>query len=342
MYPGSLEDPDCPASAKKKLLVNHSRPNPAKIKWVAMPSGNYFAEKYIHPKNIYAKSKLKRIKFTLEGFEVSKSEITVAQYRRCVKAKVCWQGRYNKDYPKCYDFKKKKWVIDSCPMVGLSMERIIEFAKWAKARPISRIEWEYTFSSGGCKQFYPWGNQPINCSYANVAKKQVFWDYENKRLVEIKHKKCKAKANTRTAVCLYRKGHSAQGVCDLVGNVRERVIDLSADVEKLPRDGKPFLTIKNPYKDKKAQKEWRRLFSTVKFTYPNIINFSLEQSLHYFSVTRFIVKGSLNYDHDARRSLASMNKIFSSQLLPENRHLNKDLGFRLVRPLSKQKNKRKR
>ena len=342
--PGSTEDPKCPASAKQKLWVDQSRSNPAKIKWVAMPPGNYFAEKFVHPKNIDGHIKTKRIKFKLKGFEVSKSEITVAQYRRCVKAKGCWRGHYKKKYPKCYDFKKKKWVIDTCPMVGLPMTRIIEFAKWAKARPISRIEWEYTFSSGGCKQLYPWGNKPINCSYANVAQKQKFLDLETNQYVKIKHKKCKAKANTRTAVCLYRKGHNAQGVCDLVGNVRERVGDVAADIEKLPRDGTPFIIFSSKYKEKSALQNWKKQFPKLKdLSYRYIMkHFSPTQLSEFIRFTRFFAKGSLHYDDDARESLATMTKIYFDILTLKYEDLNKDLGFRLVRSLSKQKNKRKR
>ena len=341
LSPGDTSEPTCPAGAKLKLKVDQSRPNPAKIKWIAMPPGKYTVKKKLPVKNMYAKPKIKRIKFKLKGFEVSKSEITVAQYRRCVEAKKCF---YELEYPKCYDFKKKKWVLDSCPMVGLPMWRIIEFAKWAEARPISKIEWEYTTTSGGCKQLYPWGNEPANCSYANIKQKQVFYNDEAKEWVTIKNKQCKAKADTRTAVCLYPKGNNAQGVCDLVGNVRERVGDVVVDSLKLPRDGSPFFKLQEPNFLKESSRiRWEQQFPKVKdLSYKYLIEQCPKCPLHlYTRDTRFFTKGSHALDQDARESVPSMDNIYYGSSKPREKNVDM-LGFRLVRPLSKQKKNRKK
>ena len=71
-------------------------------------------------------------------------------------------------------------------------------------------------------------------------------------------------------------------------------------------------------------------------------HFSPTQLSEFIRFTRFFAKGSLHYDDDARESLATMTKIYFDILTLKYEDLNKDLGFRLVRSLSKQKNKRKR
>ena len=137
---------------------------------------------------------------TLKSFMISQSEVTVAQYRRCVNASVCSapKGSCNWD----------KSGREDHPINCVSWFQLNEFAQWVGGRLPSEAEWEYAARSRGKNVTYPWGNQEPTCSYAVIddggdgCGKDRTWP-----------------------VCSKTSGNTEQGLCDMAGNVDEWTLD---------------------------------------------------------------------------------------------------------------------
>ncbi len=134
----------------------------------------------------------------LGRFSISKTEVTVGQYRKCVDAGACtapntgggcnWGTSGREDHPvNCVDWNQAS-----------------AFAKWAGGRLPTGVEWTYAATSGGKDWEYPWGDEAATCSRAVMKDGGA------------------GCGQYRTwPVCSKPAGNSMQGVCDLAGNVWE-------------------------------------------------------------------------------------------------------------------------
>jgi formylglycine-generating enzyme required for sulfatase activity len=176
----------------------------------------------------------------LKSFYISKHEVTVAQYQKCIDAKVCLAptNEYLCNLSLSKELDPKKY--QDHPMNCITWENARQFAKWMGGDLPSESQWVYVAQSQGQDLVYPWGNAPDpNCDLANTN----YYD-------------CSQYRHT-SAVCAHPLGNSQQGLCDLIGNVREFVLDevdeyewsipknilenaLKNHVLKIPRDGKPL------------------------------------------------------------------------------------------------------
>ena len=192
------------------------------VEWVRVPGGSFRMgstenddEQPVHAVRV-------------KTFELAKSEVTNAQYQACVAAGSCEAPHW--DDGSCYVYNGSKWEKGRLPasfrepnkpVVCVDWSQARAFSKWAGGRLPTEAEWEYAARSGGKDQKYPWGNAKASCSRA------VMDDGGNG---------CGRK--TTWAVCAKQSGNSAQGVCDLAGNVWEWVEDVYADSYKdAPTDG---------------------------------------------------------------------------------------------------------
>ena len=159
---------------------------------------------------------------TLPTFWISKNEITVRQYKACVSAGQCNGDALNK-YGHC------NWGKDGRedhPMNCVNWNQASDFAEWVNGRLPTEAEWEFAARSGGKPQAYPWGDEPATCSRAVMASGQGGCGQ-----------------GSTGPVCKQPGGHTAQGVCDMAGNVWEWVEDVYVDNYKgAPTDGSARMT----------------------------------------------------------------------------------------------------
>ncbi|MEE2643413.1 MAG: SUMF1/EgtB/PvdO family nonheme iron enzyme [Myxococcota bacterium] len=159
---------------------------------------------------------------TLQAFEITRSEVTVAQYRACVEAGVC-------SPPRCDDSDVYEGVVicnwsqgrETHPINYVSWTRMREFGAWVGADLPSEAQWEFAARSRGQEIRYPWGNEEPDCTYADFY-----------------HNEMHCNGVGTSPVCSFPAGNTAQGLCDFAGNLLEWVLDEhSSSYEGAPVDG---------------------------------------------------------------------------------------------------------
>ena len=188
------------------------------IRWVTIPGGSYLMGS---AKRVYYRP-VRRV--TIPTFELSRSEITVAQYQRCVRARVCpkpERGRYSSYYMTRNAHMAVNYV---------TWQNARTYAKWATARLPSEAEWEYAARSRGKDWKYPWGNERPSCKRVAMSQKGC----------RMKHPQ---------TVCQASAGHTQQGLCDMAGNVWEWIEDVyHRTYAGAPSDGSAWLTPNKGYR----------------------------------------------------------------------------------------------
>jgi len=167
-------------------------------------------------------SEAPRHEVEVAGFELSRTEVTNAQYLACVEAGACeapeWGGEV------CAG-RRPRLGAPELPVVCVRSQDAADYAAWVGGRLPSEAEWEYAASGAGGRR-YPWGEAPVDCDHAVLGS-----DADND---------CGYGGSLEG--CSLSAGRSGEGVCDLAGNVSEWVADCwHATYAEAPGDARPWL-----------------------------------------------------------------------------------------------------
>lgn len=184
------------------------------VEWVSIPGGKFMMGNYAlnldaHPRHEVA----------LKDFQLSKTPVTVEQYAECVEDGQCTEpGTWG-------DCNWGKEGRERHPVNCVDWDQAARYAKYMDARLPSESEWEYAAKSGGKDQLYPWGNEPATCARAVMNA----GDGEG----------CGTGATM--PVCSKPAGNTAQGLCDMAGNVWQWVQDIhESSYRNAPADGSAY------------------------------------------------------------------------------------------------------
>jgi len=194
-------------------------PNCPGLQWVLVPEG-IFDMGSSNTEDVYVNERPAH-EVTVPRLAMLKTEVTVSQYSQCVDAGACSEPFFSSEY---LSYNWKEQGRENHPVNGVSWNQAKDFAAWVGARLPSEAEWEYATRSAGKDSDYPWGNETPDCDYA-VSTWGVSCIF-----------------NTTMKVCSMTKGNTAQGLCDMAGNVEEWVDDDYHDnYEGAPRDGSAWI-----------------------------------------------------------------------------------------------------
>ncbi|MBI4061646.1 MAG: SUMF1/EgtB/PvdO family nonheme iron enzyme [Elusimicrobia bacterium] len=188
----------------------------AALEWVSIPGGTYAlgAENgRDDAKPIPGKT------YAIAAFEMSRTAVTIAQYRQCVARSACTRP------DELGDCNWGKAGRDNHPVNCVDWNQANDYAKFMGARLPSESEWEYAARGGGKGRAYPWGDEEPSCRRA------VMFDGSGAG--------CGRKGTM--PVCSKIAGNTAQGLCDMAGNVWQWVRDTYQNsYAATPADGGAF------------------------------------------------------------------------------------------------------
>jgi formylglycine-generating enzyme required for sulfatase activity len=146
------------------------------------------------------------VEASLEAYFIDTTEVTVAEYRRCVAAGTCTE-------PVVEDERgPSNWALperDRHPMNAVTYEQAATYCSWVGKRLPNLYEWERA-ARGDDERSYPWGNEVPTCALAHI---------------EGRPGDPGCGTGTTAEVGSYPAGQSPYGVLDLAGNVAEWTMD---------------------------------------------------------------------------------------------------------------------
>lgn len=187
----------------------------AKVQWATLKGGEFLMG--TNDKRVRNAQPVHKV--VLETFKISKTPITAAQYAECVSAGKCTpppaalhQPRYG-----CSWWQPKR---EENAMNCVSWAQAMQYARYMGGTLPSEAQWEYAAKSGGKRNRYSWGNQP---------------------LVDKAHKTMNHAANG-SKICAAPWANTEQGLCDMGGGLWEWLTDTFHDsYYGAPVDGRPWL-----------------------------------------------------------------------------------------------------
>jgi formylglycine-generating enzyme required for sulfatase activity len=183
--------------AAAEALGQAGDPRLAKHEWVTIPAAkgywigaqNKDPKKQNYDEEAWDDEELRKV--NLPPFRICKYPVTVAQYAAFVE-----EGNVPNRQPENWEEQQEH---PNWPVVNVTWHQAGAYCQWAGGRLPTEEEWERA-ARGPKGTKYPWGNGDIDPSLANYAASGI---------------------GHPTPVGLYPSGASAEGVCDMIGNVFE-------------------------------------------------------------------------------------------------------------------------
>jgi len=104
-------------------------------------------------------------KVYLNDFKIDQYEVTVAEFRKCVKAKACSSKNFEKYESEGEHYNYGYKGRDNHPMNAVTWYGAKEYCSFVNKRLPTEAEWEKA-ARGTDGRIYPWGNEKANCMYA--------------------------------------------------------------------------------------------------------------------------------------------------------------------------------
>lgn len=184
------------------------------FQWVTIPGGNF-----LMGSGNGRVDEEPRHNVAVRTFQMAKSEVTNGQYRACVQVGQCT--------PRIKDL---GW--DDGPVFGVDWDQAKTFCERAGGRLPSEAEWEYAARSAGKDWEYPWGDEKATCARAVV-----------------KNGGDGCGRDWTWPACSKPAGNTAQGLCDMAGNVFEWTQDwYHRSYAGAPTDGSAWLVPAGSYR----------------------------------------------------------------------------------------------
>lgn len=159
---------------------------------------------------------------TLADFDVLLTEVTVAQYARCVEVGACVDRADPDEVPIRCNWGREGRELH--PMNCVNHAMAADYCAFVGATLLSEAQWEYAARSGGQPRTYPWGEAPPSCALAALAQEGA------------------CGADGTWPVCSFPAGDTEQGLCDMAGNVFEWTLDVyHDDYTGAPTDGSAWV-----------------------------------------------------------------------------------------------------
>jgi formylglycine-generating enzyme required for sulfatase activity len=183
--------------AAAEALGQAGDPRLAKHEWVTIPAATHYwigaqdkdPKGRNYDKEAYADETLREV--NLLPFRIGKYPVTVAQYLTFVE-----EGTEPNREPGNWERQQEH---PNWPVVHVTWYQATAYCAWAGGRLPTEEEWERA-ARGPNGTKYPWGNEGIDPSRANYLESAIVHP---------------------TPVGLYPCGASAEGACDMIGNVWE-------------------------------------------------------------------------------------------------------------------------
>jgi formylglycine-generating enzyme required for sulfatase activity len=152
------------------------------------------------------------------GFWIGQTEVTVAAYAACAKARVCAKQPEKRDVKETYtcNWHNRR---HKHPMNCIKWDEAAQFCSWIGGRLPTAMEWEYAARSGE-DVIYPWGNDPVTGTRANLCDKNCQRALVSKSRIKPDLSLDDGWAGT-SPVGSYKDGASRWGLQDMAGNVAE-------------------------------------------------------------------------------------------------------------------------
>ena len=162
---------------------------------------------------------------TVGAFRLDRTEVTVAEYGECVRAKACSE-------PEPYTNERGNYRLFcnwhhpegrmSHPINCVDFEQAKTFCSWAGKRLPTEEEWEYAARGGAEGRKFPWGNDKPDATRLNACGEECTKNLGEKRFPRGAALYSTSDGWPETApVGSFPAGASKHGVLDMAGNVWE-------------------------------------------------------------------------------------------------------------------------
>ena len=164
----------------------------------------------------------------LSAYCIQKTEVSVSEYRKCVQAGACEVPDHDVTYlTPCNYTPEPGDPVDRerHPVNCLSWAKARAFCRWMGGDLPSEAQWEKA-ARGTDERWYPWGNEPPDCSRCNYDENGPF-DMDSGEGDGWGCNHGVAPMTWEVGHLTSSKGDSPYGLKDMAGNVAEFVLDCS-------------------------------------------------------------------------------------------------------------------